>query len=1182
MRLFIFLGLCFGLLQYNLAKVSVKSCLDQISTCSEMQDFCTSPEYDVWAKMYCPRYCGLCDDLTNGKTDPNSETMNSCVDKLINCFWYDDDMCFGKNEKWARENCPKRCGYCGDYKNLCHDEIGYCHKLSHTVCTEKSYLSWARMNCRKFCNLCAVPAKPTITPTTTMRPFIQDPLTVNESQNGQWSYWDAWSDCSVSCGGGVRKRNRSCTEPPPENGGDGCVGISIQSESCNSFMCPDCNRVCPWSGTMSKDCSICHCADTIVFGMVENNRKMPVGNVNVYAQSRQWEPMTTTNAFGQYTLQGICLMGENLVFKKDQFMESTCSPSMRNFTHWICDVTLNQTVPPTFIANPKNKVRMVGQGVVMCCKAEGQPDPLKYTWIKDGKELKGGINGELHMGNLQEAHSGHYSCRVETSAGITTSKMAKLNVQPKAEDTCSGKPDEDLIDLPDGCHAEENGLKITRVNIGRCSKKQCITSAQLNAVTCYDTWPTHCCIVNETSPLTVNCARFSYVISQSISCKCRECATLPQISGEVYGMQNGTKIPFKSGQIYIKGKLAGETNEDGFFSLTTSGDVEEVVLSVKNDIENKFMETMTTVKIIEDGNVPVKIVVPLKPKPILFNANLGHTMTLSSNNLAPFTRVSFPSNSIVTEDGKPFSGIVKTSIHFMDPRNLDDIEAAYGSVSTVGEDGSEIPLETYGMINYLFNDDLGNKLKLNSPVSYSIDASTFNISIDEDGNSKVYAWVLNMKTGKWVQSNRFQVQTQQTGKRRLLSTATLEVQVPPQAEINLKETYTRLTTESTIVVYTYYYNAWSSYFHNHDRIVQRFNTRRRLVAVTTRAERDRDDACVVAVKVYQDTSFQLPLRYPVTVTAITYNPSSSKYSGKNTQTTNDKGIACLTIFCDQNVTLYAQQAQSPVDLVTSNTHSLPVYYSRTNINRNTGVMFEAIESSYDPTAGKYSPVRKYEHRSECLYPRRDDYHFQFAPLVKPELFSPTYGEETHDNILSWYPDPKDKPERRSCFVKVRVTTTADIPVGLRLIAKSYQRSSSTAMDESTLYGTVDIGPIPDMSITPANFRERAACIEYRCAGVAFNDKELVRNLTTQVFITATNSRCRFKPRPVNMELYDRTFSDGISFVAMANRNYGPVYGIYIANGPKDTARNLCFAGSSRVSNIMKTDESRTLGTFECT
>lgn len=578
--------------------------------------------------------------------------------------------------------------------------------------------------------------------------------------------------------------------------------------------------------------------------------------------------------------------------------------------------------------------------------------------------------------------------------------------------------------MPDGCHSEENGFKITRVNIGRCSKKQCITSGQSNSVNCYDTWPKHCCIVNETSPITINCTRFSYMISKSISCKCRECATLPQISGEVYGMQNGTKIPFKSGQIYIKGKLAGETNENGYFSFTISGEDKEVVLNVKNDIEQKFMETMKTVKIVEDGNVLVRIVVPLKPKPIVFNANLGHTMPLSSDDQASFTHVSFPSNSIVTEDGKPFSGIVKASIHFMDPRNLDDIESAYGSVSTIGEDGSEIPLETYGMINYLFNDDLGNKLKLNSPVTYSIDASTFNISTDEYGNSDIFAWLLDRKTGKWIQSNRFQVQAQQnSGKRRLLSTKTLEVKVPSQTTINYKETYTRLTSKNTIEYYTYYYNEWNEVYHNYDKKVLKTGTRRKITSVIAREERERTDACVVAVKVYQDTSFKLAMRSPVTVTAITYNPSSNKYSGKDTQTTNENGMACLTIFCEQNVTLYAQQTQSPVDLVTSNTHSLPVYYSRTNINRNTGVMFEAIESSYDPTAGKYSPVRFYSERSQCLYPRRDDYHFQFAPLVKPELFSPTYGEETHDNILSWYPDPKDKPERRTCFVKIRVTVS---------------------------------------------------------------------------------------------------------------------------------------------------------------
>lgn len=549
---------------------------------------------------------------------------------------------------------------------------------------------------------------------------------------------------------------------------------------------------------------------------------------------------------------------------------------------------------------------------------------------------------------------------------------------------------------------------------------------------CYDAWPKYCCSVNETAPLTVNCTRFSYMIFQTVSCKCSECSTLTQVSGEVYGMQNDLRIPFKFGKIYIKGQLAGETNDYGYFSLTIPGDDKEVVLEVKNDVEQKFMDTMKTVKLTEDGNTLVKIVVPIKPKPVLFNSNLGHSMSLSSDNQTPFFHVSFPGDSFVTEEGKPFRGIVKASAHFIDPRNLDDIEAAYGSISTIGEDGSELPLETYGMVNYLFNDEMGNNLKLNSPITYSIDASTFNVSIDQNGNSEIYAWYLDMKTGKWVKSNRFKVNIQQTGKRRLLSSTTLEVQVPPHQDIKIKETVTKLTSQNIVVSQTYYYSYYVSYTNSdgHVRTVLRNGARTRYTTkvkyVMTRGEDERADACVVAVKVYQDPSFQIPLRSPVTVTAITYNPSNSKFSGKDTQRTNENGIACLTIFCYQNVTLYAQQSQTPVDLVTSNTHSLPKSYARTNINKNTRVMFEAIETYYDPFAKKYSPVRFYRERAQCQNPRREDYHFQFAPLVKPELFSPKYGEERYDNILSWYPDPKDKPERRSCFVKVRVTVSTSI------------------------------------------------------------------------------------------------------------------------------------------------------------
>ena len=40
-------------------------------------------------------------------------SVDDCVDKIRNCFWYDNDLCFGANEMWARKNCPKRCGFCG-------------------------------------------------------------------------------------------------------------------------------------------------------------------------------------------------------------------------------------------------------------------------------------------------------------------------------------------------------------------------------------------------------------------------------------------------------------------------------------------------------------------------------------------------------------------------------------------------------------------------------------------------------------------------------------------------------------------------------------------------------------------------------------------------------------------------------------------------------------------------------------------------------------------------------------------------------------------------------------------------------------------------------------------------------------------------------------------------------------
>ena len=64
------------------------------------------------------------------------------------------------------------------------------------------------------------------------------PFYFNFKVNGGWSSWDSWSNCSQSCGTGYQERNRTCTNPIPKNGGTPCVGLSRQSQICNTHVCP--------------------------------------------------------------------------------------------------------------------------------------------------------------------------------------------------------------------------------------------------------------------------------------------------------------------------------------------------------------------------------------------------------------------------------------------------------------------------------------------------------------------------------------------------------------------------------------------------------------------------------------------------------------------------------------------------------------------------------------------------------------------------------------------------------------------------------------------------------------------------------------------------------------------------------------------------------------------------------
>merc|ERR1712131_330358 len=64
---------------------------------------------------------------------------------------------------------------------------------------------------------------------------------------GQW-IWNDWSECSNSCGGGIKIKTADYCEPESAS----CEGIPVLKESCNEHACPE-GR---WSWNPWSDCSV--------------------------------------------------------------------------------------------------------------------------------------------------------------------------------------------------------------------------------------------------------------------------------------------------------------------------------------------------------------------------------------------------------------------------------------------------------------------------------------------------------------------------------------------------------------------------------------------------------------------------------------------------------------------------------------------------------------------------------------------------------------------------------------------------------------------------------------------------------------------------------------------------------------------------------------------------------------
>ncbi|GAA6099393.1 hemicentin-1 isoform X2 [Tachysurus ichikawai] len=76
--------------------------------------------------------------------------------------------------------------------------------------------------------------------------------------HGNWGPWSTWGSCSRTCNGGQMRRYRTCDNPRPTNGGRACAGTDTEIQKCSTFSCPVDGNWSPWQpwGECSVSCGV--------------------------------------------------------------------------------------------------------------------------------------------------------------------------------------------------------------------------------------------------------------------------------------------------------------------------------------------------------------------------------------------------------------------------------------------------------------------------------------------------------------------------------------------------------------------------------------------------------------------------------------------------------------------------------------------------------------------------------------------------------------------------------------------------------------------------------------------------------------------------------------------------------------------------------------------------------------
>ncbi|XP_063304855.1 cartilage intermediate layer protein 1 [Pelobates fuscus] len=979
-------------------------------------------------------------------------------------------------------------------------------------------------------------------------PVVMAPSVPKEA----WSEWSKWSECSAQCGGnGMQIRKRMCLVEDQWH--RHCNGPTEEGRRCTGRPCAACDISCS-VGQVSADCNVCECRNHILYGTVTLPDGAPAAGVNVYVMGKKPKFEAVSDAHGQFQVSKVC-PDNALQLKLEKYAVVLIKIPQSNGTSSI-QVSFKRKEKPYMLENPTSKVRRVGQSVTFCCEAKGEPAIEQYLWYHNGTLLNQNMrknSNQLVLRKLQISQAGEYYCKAKNEAGFVKSQAATLTLIAEQALSCKPKPEEHLIRLPHDCF--QDATNSLYYNVGKCPASVCPGDLD-NGLRCKDSVP-YCCGITKTEVKEITCQGYTLPIKVAVQCGCQKC-TESRIIVRGRAIAADTGEPMRFGHIYMGNSRVSLTGYKGTFSIHVPAETERLVLTFVDRLQ-KFVNTTKVLPFNKKGGAVFHEVHLLrKKKPVILDSKKTNQISLGDvENEDPIAELEIPPNSFYRQNGDEYSGKVKASVTFLDPRNISTATAAQSDLNFVNEEGDTMPLRSYGMFSVDFTDEEAKESLNAGAVKVYLDSAQVKMS---EHLEKMKLWSLNPETGLWEEEGDFLRQAVRRGKREERTFLVGNMEIRERRLFNLDVPESR--------------------------------------------------RCYVKVRVFRSERF-LPSEQVegVVVNLINMEPMSGFSSNPRAWGRFDSAItgsngACLPAFCDDKspdaysafvtATLGGEELEAVESSPKFNPNIIGVpqpYLNKLNYRRTDHddpkikkTAFSINVAKPNPNAAEESngPVYAYDKLRECEEAPYNSAHFRFYRVEGDRYDFNTVAFNEDDpmgwtaDYLAWWPKPM---EYRACYMKVKIVGPQE------LIVRSRNMGGTHPQTTGQLYGIRDVRSTRDQEESNLS----TACVEFKCSGMLYDQDRVDRTLVKIV----PQGSCRREN--INSMLHEYL----VNHLPMAVNNdtneytmlapldpLGHNYGIYTVTDQdprtaKEIALGRCFDGTSDGSSrVMKSNLGVAL-TFNC-